>query len=1063
MFMRSKLSTAIVGVLAASATMPTFAQNENIEEVLVTGIRASLEQAMDIKRSSAGVVDAISAEDIGKFPDTNLAESLQRITGVSIDRVNGEGSQITVRGFGAEFNMVTLNGRTMPAGFTYGGGSGAGGTFGGATRAFDFANLASESVAGVQVYKTGRATVASGGIGATVNINTTRPLDKEGLSYTIAGKAVHDTSVRIGDDFTPELSGLMSWSDGTFGVSAAASYQERDYGSAGAAANNWNIAQWDHESPPLYGFAPNAVINNEPEDGQLFARPNDFRWAYSDKERERTNAQLTLQWAPTDSIETTLDYVYAENHLWEHRGEWSQWLANGNSITRVDFDDSAVATPILIQETHSPSNKDVGYEQQLREQTNKLDSVGFNIEWQANDSLKLALDVHDSSMENMPTGPGDAGEIAISIGTPVSAAYTYDFSGDLPVASFVLEDSNTPGTPGVLDEKDAGSAQGRVFYAAQTMDITQVQFDGSFDFGNGAIDFGIDHTKTEMVQQASTRQVSLGNWNVSYPGEFADGTFSTFNFADQYDDYDMDGSFTSGIRANDMVDLCRQTEALYGVNGTQEKQDWVCAIDPNFTQDNRVEETVTGLFLQLTLEGELADMPFHILAGLRYEETDLTSTALLRRPLYRVWQGNNDFQITEYAPGDKVPIAIDHQYNNMMPSFDFDIELLDNLVGRFSFSNTIARANYGNLYAGASNFQQTDPTGYRGAQPSANRNNPELMPLDSKNLDLSFEWYYNEGSYASVGLFEKRVNNFIGTGQAVETHYGMVDASAVGGENSRMNAVYANLAGLGYDDPDANQLFAAAVCATYDTDYMAGYSSAEITQLQAECSNADNFVPNNLEEFTPVDANGNDVLDDNGNPVVANWLTWVESKYDVNGLMTDSEHPRYSADPEAQWQTSYPINNKEARIYGSEWAVQHFFGESGFGIQANYTTVNGDVSFDDLALPSEQQFALLGLSDTMNIVGIYEKYGFQMRIAYNWRDSFLRQTNQGGSNNPVYVDEYAQWDMNASYDIMEGLSVFFEGLNLTGENVRWYQRSEHMTYFLEELSPRYQLGVRYSF
>ena len=85
------------------------------EEVVVTGIRGALEKAMDIKREAVGVVDAISAEDMGKFPDTNLAESLQRITGVSIDRSNGEGSKITVRGFGGDNNMITLNGRMMPA------------------------------------------------------------------------------------------------------------------------------------------------------------------------------------------------------------------------------------------------------------------------------------------------------------------------------------------------------------------------------------------------------------------------------------------------------------------------------------------------------------------------------------------------------------------------------------------------------------------------------------------------------------------------------------------------------------------------------------------------------------------------------------------------------------------------------------------------------------------------------------------------------------------------------------------------------------------------------------
>ncbi|RYD19379.1 MAG: TonB-dependent receptor, partial [Lysobacteraceae bacterium] len=143
--------------------------------MVVTGVRASLNRAIDIKRSSAGVVDAISAEDIGKFPDTNLAESLQRITGVSISRSNGEGSQVAVRGFSGGFNLVTLNGRQLAStsidlstGNAFATGTG---------RSFDFQNLASEGVSTLEVYKTGRANIPSGGIGAAINVVTRRPLD----------------------------------------------------------------------------------------------------------------------------------------------------------------------------------------------------------------------------------------------------------------------------------------------------------------------------------------------------------------------------------------------------------------------------------------------------------------------------------------------------------------------------------------------------------------------------------------------------------------------------------------------------------------------------------------------------------------------------------------------------------------------------------------------------------------------------------------------------------------------------------------------------------------------
>ena len=162
-----------------SETAQEVAADDGGNVIIVSGIRASLQDAMNIKRDAVGVVDAISAEDIGKFPDTNLAESLQRITGVSIDRESGEGSKVTVRGFGPDFNLVLLNGRQMPA-------SGLGSCCEApASRSFDFANLASEGIAGVEVYKSGRATLPSGGIGSVINVKTPRPLDRPGFQGRI--------------------------------------------------------------------------------------------------------------------------------------------------------------------------------------------------------------------------------------------------------------------------------------------------------------------------------------------------------------------------------------------------------------------------------------------------------------------------------------------------------------------------------------------------------------------------------------------------------------------------------------------------------------------------------------------------------------------------------------------------------------------------------------------------------------------------------------------------------------------------------------------------------------
>ena len=193
------------------------------DDIIVTGVRASLERSIAIKRESFGVVDSISAEDIGKFANTNLAESLQRITGVSIDRSNGEGSFVTVRGFGPEYNLVTLNGRQMPTSSLGDGASAP------ASRSFDFANLASEGVSAVEVYKTGRASVPSGGIGSSINIRTPRPLDKPGMRGSLAAKGVLDSSQNGKNQILPEVSGIFSttFADDRVGIMVNGTYQRR--------------------------------------------------------------------------------------------------------------------------------------------------------------------------------------------------------------------------------------------------------------------------------------------------------------------------------------------------------------------------------------------------------------------------------------------------------------------------------------------------------------------------------------------------------------------------------------------------------------------------------------------------------------------------------------------------------------------------------------------------------------------------------------------------------------------------------------------------------------------
>jgi TonB-dependent receptor len=189
---------------------------------------------------------------------------------------------------------------------------------------------------------------------------------------------------------------------------------------------------------------------------------------------------------------------------------------------------------------------------------------------------------------------------------------------------------------------------------------------------------------------------------------------------------------------------------------------------------------------------------------------------------------------------------------------------------------------------------------------------------------------------------------------------------------------------------------------------------------------------------------------------------------DLNQAFTDTilaavDITANSSDPLFNFQVSRPINNRTGKIHGFEIAAQHFFGDTGFGVSGAYTLVRGDVEFDNGASPGQDQFALLGLSDTANATLIYDKHGVSARIAYNWRDKFLQATNRGNDRNPVYVAPFAQLDFNISYDVTEKLAVSLEGINLTKESLRTYGRDPNQLWFAQELDRRFLLGARYRF
>lgn len=1014
-FKRKALAASISSLVLGSLT--AYAQDDEgyFEEVEVIGIRASLQSAMDTKRNATGVVDAINAEDIGKFPDSNLAESLQRITGVSIDRRDGEGSQVTVRGFGGGNNLVTLNGRQLPAADVPLGGGNQG-----TGRSFNFANLASESVSAIEVYKTGRASNPSGGLGATINIKTRKPLDTPGLAFSVGAKAVSDSTNETGNDVTPELSGFFSWSDDdeTLGVALTGSYQERDSGSFTATVNDWRLNVYEPGIVPYDNSRGNLSVVNEPIAGQLAAVPNDTRYHFEDTHRVRNNTQLTLQYRPIESVTLTGDITYAENKIQQNRGDQTLW--HQQNYDAIEWDGNPViASPVMVSENIDDvtapgvQTKDHSFEQQHRHIKNTLESLGFNADWQVNSDLNLSFDVHNSRMDSTPVGPAGSSEVTFSMAVPIVSSQQIFFGDGLPQQTFGVEDSRGNGN-GIVDVADLGSQYQRFYFSEQRTDVTEVRLDGAFEFENGRLDFGFGSNSLEMAQRQKQNLQRLGDWGVANPGEIPADLVETFCLTCQFDDFD-----TSRVGPNaqvafraDATELARWGSETYG-------HPYTTAISEGFDQDHSVKEDIISVYAQLSLNGELFDKEVNVTSGIRFEETSVESTTYTALPDVILWTDNNDFRLDRTST--IVPSFQASDYYNILPNLDIDFELTDSLKARVSRSTTISRTSFFNLRAADNPSPPSGPTTL-GNFADGSGGNPGLEPLKSENLDLSIEWYFDDTSYVSFGIYEKRVDDFIGTQTTDEPLYGLRDPTS-GAAGSRSGA--------------ALDALAARSLAVTET---------SLFLMTAILDNPDDF-PNGAAEYDL-----SRTLDVEG--VQVQFAEAVATLYDV----TPDEN-----DPLFDFQVDRPINEREAVIGGFEVAVQHFFGDSGFGVQANYTSVNGDVSYDVSALPSEDQFALVGLSDTANVVLMYENYGFSARLAYNWRDKFLDSVDRGSFNNPSFTEKYEQIDLNVSYSISDSISVTAEAINLTGQSLRQHARSPNQMWFAQELGPRYLLGARYTF
>jgi TonB-dependent receptor len=569
-----------------------------------------------------------------------------------------------------------------------------------------------------------------------------------------------------------------------------------------------------------------------------------------------------------------------------------------------------------------------------------------------------------------------------------------------------------------------GSTMFNIRNADQLSSVTQVKFDGKFEFAeNARLDFGIESREMEShTVRYAAQDRALGNWDADYPGEFGD-LVKPFDLHGEFDDFSPNRTNAYSFRANP-VDLYEailaNPKGTNAYNGKSWDYTSFASLVMPQTSDDRVNEDMMAAYFQVELSGDVGNMPFSVLTGLRYETTDVSSTSLTAA--YKtVWASDNDFsiQVDDTKPSFLKPAEA--SYDNLLPSLDLRLDIRDDLIARFSFGKTIARAGLGSLSTSASGFGAGGGSTVFGAQPSAAQSNPELLPLESTNFDLSLEWYYDDASYVSAGVFEKNVMNFLGEEQITMSLLDIRNPA----DGPRAQQALADLETLG-------------IAATDETLHNMMVFNQFIVQ------DGGGYSADWIKEFGSVGYNGSDKQN-----------MWLQAG-DARNIISNADDEPY------MFRTATPNNGREAKIHGAEFAIQHFFGDTGFGVLANYTIVRGDVAFDNLAAPRVSQFSLDGLSDTANLVGMYETDRFSARIAYNWRDKFINGDGRG-TNNPLYVEDYSQIDINLSYDVTDAFSVSLEGINVTGEDSRTHGRISSHLMELRDLGPRYQVGARYTF
>lgn len=706
-FQSRLLCGAATGLAMVAFAAPAVAQDTEAaeataesEEIVVSGIRAAIENSLSAKRDSAGIIEVISAEDIGKLPDLSIADSLARLPGVTAQRVRGRSQQISIRGLGPDFSLALLNGREVVSS--------------GNNRGIEFDQFPSELIGQGIVYKTPDATLAATGIAGAVDLRTIRPLDYNETLINVSARGVYNDSGKLNPDFSNK------------GYRLFASYiDQNDDGTVG-----WYLGV-THQSNPTQFISRELKTNrnqvSRTPGGLIYPADNPRQGAVS-REFERTSIAGALQFDPGDTFQLTIDGFWSDTKdSGIFRGtetpiaSWSG-ATFGSATGSGPFADTATYNAVVpILRTDTEGN------------TSKIFAVGTNARWEFSDRAAIVLDYGYSKLDrNDIDYESYAGTGRARSGAQDTLTFTFPDNGRYSI------DSNLDYTdPGLVLLTDPGG-WGQVGFIKEPIiqdELHQLRAELDYEFDNGFLkNVQIGYLYTDRHKNFDSNEgfirpsARFVNGSLAIPADAIIGQTKTGSLGMPIIAYDPSSFLTDGTYAYEKATFDTQ---------------W------------SVKEEINNLYAMINIDSEIGSVGLRGNIGMRYVHTKQSSTGTIAGGVNTVRDSYSN-----WLPSANLAFEVaDDTFIKLAFAKSITRARLDQLAANQNITVNVLSCidtNGDQIPDTVIAFNPPQITCF-----NLGGGNPNLKPYRSTSFDVSFEKYFSRGTAVSVAVFHKDLSDWV--------------------------------------------------------------------------------------------------------------------------------------------------------------------------------------------------------------------------------------------------------------------------------------------------------------